>query len=147
MRKLALTFSMATAIPFSAFAADNELSGTYKLVVEQRQILDTGEIVPVRNPQGFINYSNDGRMIVLVVRNPRPKPESIEKTTDQERADLFRTMTAYAGTYRFDGEKSITLTCHGMKSGPGRRKSGPSKRTASASSTRRHRFIFTPTEK
>jgi len=44
-------------------------------------------------------------MIVLVVRNPRPKPESIEKTTDQERADLFRTMTAYAGTYRFDGEK------------------------------------------
>ena len=42
-------------------------------------------------------------MIVLIVRNPRPKPESIEKTTDQQRADLFRTMTAYGGTYKFDG--------------------------------------------
>jgi hypothetical protein len=29
--------------------------------------------------------------------------------TDQQRADLFRTMTAYSGTYDFDGKK---LTFH-----------------------------------
>ncbi len=104
MRKLVWVAALAAAsIPLGAFAADNDLAGTYKLVVEQRKILDTGEIVPVKNPQGFITYSNDGRMLVLIVRNPRPKPESIENTTDQQRADLFRTMTAYGGTYKFDG--------------------------------------------
>jgi len=86
-------------------AADNELSGTYKLVVEQRTIVDTGEVIPVKNPQGYITYSKDGRMMAIIVRHPRPKPESVEKITDQERADLLRTMTAYAGTYKFDGSK------------------------------------------
>src|SRR5262249_32290143 len=105
--KLAITAALLGGIYASCpgLAADNDLSGTYKLVVEQRTIVDTGEVVPVTNPQGYITYGNDGRMIVLIVRYPRPKPESIEKTTDQERADLLRTMTAYAGTYKFDGTK------------------------------------------
>jgi hypothetical protein len=88
----------------SGLATDNSLSGTYKLVVEGRRITDTGEIVAVPNPQGYITYSDDGRMLVLIVRNPRPKPSSIEATTDQERAELLRTMTAYSGTYEFDGK-------------------------------------------
>jgi hypothetical protein len=74
-------------------------------VVEQRTIVDTGEILSVKDPQGFITYGNDGRMMAIIVRQPRPKPESIEKTTDQERADLLRTMTSYAGTYEFDGKQ------------------------------------------
>jgi hypothetical protein len=74
-------------------------------VVEQRTIVDTGEIIPVKNPQGFITYGSDGRMMVIIVRHPRPKPEAIEKATDQERADLLRTMTANAGTYKFDGKQ------------------------------------------
>ena len=93
---------MVSTLP-SHLAADNSLAGTYKLVVEARQILGTGEIVPVPNPQGYITYGNDGRMLVLIVRNPRPKPNTIEGTTDQERAELLRTMTAYGGTYEFDG--------------------------------------------
>ena len=32
------------------------------------------------------------------------KPESLAKMTDQQQADLFRTMCAYGGTYQFDGE-------------------------------------------
>src|SRR5262245_22637993 len=105
MRRLASTSALLVFLSFPVFAGENELAGTYRLVVEQRQIVDTGEIVPVKNPQGYIMYGNDGRMIAIVVRAPRPKPESIEKTTDQERADLFRTMTAYAGTYKVDGTK------------------------------------------
>jgi Lipocalin-like domain len=89
----ALLGGMCASCP--GLAADNDLSGTHRLVVEQRTIVDTGEVVPVTNPQGY----------VLIVRYPRPKPESIEKTTDQERADLLRTMTAYSGTYKFDGSK------------------------------------------
>src|SRR3954468_11177558 len=99
----ALLGVMSAACP--TVAADNELSGTYKLVVEQRTIVDTGEVIPVKNPQGYITYSKDGRMMAIIVRHPRPKPESVEKITDQERADLLRTMTAYAGTYKFDGSK------------------------------------------
>jgi len=104
MRNIVLAAAAGGASILSpAFAADIDLPGTYKLVVEQRTIVDTGEIVPVTNPLGFISYGNDGRMIVLIVRNPRPKPESAEKITDEQRVDLFRTMTAYAGTYKFDG--------------------------------------------
>jgi hypothetical protein len=89
---------------FPAQAAD-DLPGAYKLVVEQRTIVDTGEIVPVKNPQGYISSGADGRMMVLIVRQARPKLASIETTTDQERADLLRTVTAYAGIYKFDGSK------------------------------------------
>ena len=106
MRNLMLALGVAGAsIPFSALAADNDLSGTYKLVIEQRKIVDTGELVPIPNPLGYITYGKDGRMLVLIVRKPRPRPESVGKITDQERADLQRTMTAYGGTYTFDGSK------------------------------------------
>jgi hypothetical protein len=33
----------------------------------------------------------------------RPNPENVKVITDQQRADLFRTMTSYGGTYKFDG--------------------------------------------
>jgi Lipocalin-like domain len=92
-------------ISFPASAADKDLVGTYKLVVEERTIVDTGEVIPVKQPDGYISYGSDGRMMVIIVRRPRPKPEAIEKTTDQERADLLRTLTAYSGTYKFDGSQ------------------------------------------
>jgi hypothetical protein len=93
--------TLATLAPFPALA-DDDISGMYKLVVEQRKIVETGETVP--NPLGYITYEKNGRMLVLIVRHPRPKPEAIDKMTDQERADLLRTMTAYGGTYKFDGK-------------------------------------------
>jgi hypothetical protein len=94
---------LSVSNPLSDLATDNALVGTYKLVVEGRRILNTGEIVRVQNPRGYITYGNDGRMLVLIVRNPRPRPINIESMTDQERSDLLRTMTAYGGTYEFDG--------------------------------------------
>jgi hypothetical protein len=59
-------------------------------------------------------------MTVLIVRNPRPKPDSPEHITDQQRIDLFRTITAYAGTYKFDGsiiEHSIEISMNEVWSG------------------------------
>ena len=105
MRKAMLAVVVA-ALPFSAIAADEELVGTYKLISSTRKIVDTGEVLDTwgKNPKGFITYGKDGRMLALVVYSERPKPE-IGKTTDQERAELFRTMLAYGGTYRFDGNK------------------------------------------
>jgi hypothetical protein len=45
-------------------------------------------------------------MMAVIVRHPRPTPEAIDKISDQQRIDLFRTMTAYGGTYKFDGKKA-----------------------------------------
>jgi hypothetical protein len=90
-------------ISFSALAVDNDLSGTYKLISEQRKIVDTGELVAIPNPLGYITYGKEGRMLVLIVRRPRPLPEGSDKITDHQRAELHRTMVAYGGTYKFDG--------------------------------------------
>ena len=112
MRKLALAL-LAAAIPYQAAADDNEIAGTYKLVSEQRKIVDTGEIVAGSGSQGFISYDKSGRMLVVLIRSPRPHPENLEKMTDQDRIELFRTTTAYSGTYRFDGktvEHSIDIS-------------------------------------
>src|SRR5262245_25025549 len=116
MRKLVLAVVIAVLLisaaviavpPNSVVAADESLVGTYKLISSTRKILDTGEVTDTdgKDPKGFIMYGKDGRMMGLIVYSDRPKPESIDKMTDQQRADLFRTMAAYAGTYKFDGNK------------------------------------------
>src|SRR5262245_5893786 len=105
MRNLMLAIAViGVSVPLKPFAADNDLSGTYKLVAEQGTIVDPGALVPVPNPHGFITYGKDGRMRVLIVRAPRPRPEALDKITNQDRVDLHRTMTAYGGTYKFDGK-------------------------------------------
>ena len=83
-----------------------KLSGTYRLISSSRRVLETGEEVSAfgKNAKGSIIYGDDGRFLVLIVNDGRPKPESIEALTDQQRADLHRTMSAYGGTYLFDGK-------------------------------------------
>jgi hypothetical protein len=103
MRKTMLALALV-ALSFSANAAEEEFYGTYKLISSTRTLLDTGQVETFAQEQGFITYGKDGRMLVLIVRGNRPKPESIAKMTDQQRADLFRSMTAYGGTYKFDGK-------------------------------------------
>src|SRR2546423_11050792 len=102
MRKLALAV-IAVAIPYQATADDADITGMYRLVSEQRKMVDTGEIVAESGSQGFISSDKSGRMLVVLVRSPRPIPENLDKMTDQDRFGLFRTMTAYSGMYKFDG--------------------------------------------
>jgi hypothetical protein len=84
-----------------------ELSGTYNLISSVRLILDTGQEVDAfgKNPKGLIMYGEDRHFLALITNDGRPKPESIGTMTDQQRSDLHRTMTAYGGTYTFDGKK------------------------------------------
>jgi len=103
MRKVMLVLA-AIALSLSASAADDEIHGTYKLISRTRTVLDTGQVITLPQEQGFITYGKDGRMMVLSVRGNRPKAESIEKMTDQQRAALHASMTAYGGTYKFDGK-------------------------------------------
>ena len=90
--------------PFTTSAADQQLVGSYRLVRTSRTLMDTGQVETYAKESGFITYGADGRMLVLIIRGERPRPESLETMTDQQRAELFRTMTAYGGTYSFDGK-------------------------------------------
>ena len=102
------------------YCSGRVIMGTYTLVSEQRTIVDTKEVIPGTGARGYITYGEDGRMIVLIVRQPRPRPEAPEKITDQQRIELFRTITAYAGTYKFDGttiEHNIEISMNEVWSG------------------------------
>jgi hypothetical protein len=109
-----LAMPVDTRVPPASVHADvaNEaLYGTWRLESFTQTLLTTGETIDVfgKAPTGFINYGRDGRMMVLMVKDERPKPSDLAKITDQERAELFKTMVAYAGTYAVDGE---TVTHH-----------------------------------
>lgn len=85
------------------------LDGTWKLIKSTRTTSATGATVDTfgANPKGFITYGKDGRMMAIIVRGDRPKPENPKKVTDAQRSALFSSMMAYAGTYRFDGKTIV----------------------------------------
>ena len=90
-------------------SSENELSGTWRLVSFTSTIVETGETENSfgKAPRGFIHYGRDGRMMVLVVQDERPRVPDFASLTDAMRAELLKTMVAYAGTFRFDGKTVI----------------------------------------
>lgn len=107
MGKVALVVGLAAFLPFPAFAENQMLDGTYKLLSATRKIVETGEVVDSygKHPTGYISYGKDGHFLVLIVydKTLRPSPDSVANMTDAQRADLHRTMVSYGGTYTFDG--------------------------------------------
>jgi hypothetical protein len=106
--------SLAEIGPVTALAQTDQsaasaasLVGTYKLVAITRKVVDTGAVSDAfgKQPSGYINYTSDGRMLVLIVsdKSDRPVPESGVAPSDEQAAKLFRTLVAYSGTYEFDG--------------------------------------------
>ena len=89
-----------------AFAQDaSQLVGTWQLKSFEVELQGTGEKRSVfgKNPSGFFIFTPDGRAIVLLTGDARKAGD-----TDQERAALYRTMNAYTGTYRVEGDKLTT---------------------------------------
>lgn len=90
----------------SSFADDREkILGIWRLVSFEAEYQATGEREHVRgkNPTGFIIFTREGRMMVVLTNEGRKAPK-----TDQDRAGLFNAMVAYTGNYRIEGEKWIT---------------------------------------
>jgi len=87
-------------------AGNEQFYGTWRLVSFTVTVLATGETTDVfgKSPHGFINYGRDGRVLVLIVSDKRPKPTDLAKVTDQERVELFKSGIAYGGTYTYDGK-------------------------------------------
>jgi hypothetical protein len=79
--------------------------GTWRLVSAVLHNLDTGAKSYTMGPQanGYINYGADGRMIVITVGGPRPKPAGAVPTATEKQA-LYDSLNSYAGTYSLEGE-------------------------------------------
>jgi hypothetical protein len=93
----------------SANAQVESLYGTWRLLNNVRELVATGERIYIfgKAPQGFITYGRDGRMSAIVVGDNRSRPPDLAKLTDQERAELFKTMAAYAGTFTVEGSRIV----------------------------------------
>ena len=110
MKTAAIVGFMLLATSLHANAQVEQLYGTWRLSSWTREMVDTGEKVDIfgKAPQGFLSLGRDGRMIAIVVRENRPKPTDLAKMTDQDRAELFTSMVAYGGTFKFEGNRFIT---------------------------------------
>lgn len=110
-RPMILAASLAAAAALSGVVKAGpvqRLEGTYRLVSHTRTIVATGQVESGfgAKPMGYIMYGRDGRMLVLMVRDDRPRP-TLTGITDAQRIELFNSMAAYGGTYTFDG-KTVT---------------------------------------
>jgi len=86
----------------------NPLVGTWKMLSWTREVLATGAKSDAfsAHPIGYINYSPEGRVIVIVVKEDRKAPVG-PVPTDQEKIELFNSLLSYAGTYTVDDEKVV----------------------------------------
>jgi hypothetical protein len=84
---------------------NDNVIGTWKLLSFDVEFQATGEKEQTfgPNPDGYIILTPEGRIMTVVAakgRTPGLKPE--------QRAELLRTMLAYTGTYRLEGNRFLT---------------------------------------
>jgi hypothetical protein len=82
----------------------DKLIGTWKLVSCVMEDVETKEQKPVwgEHPNGYIVLTPSGRWIVVQTAEGRKVPQ-----TDADRTAAFRSMLAYSGRYRTEGDKII----------------------------------------
>ena len=90
----------------AAVAQERErMLGVWKLEALEIEFQDTGERQSPFgvHPNGYIIFTAEGRMMALLTAEGRPVPH-----TDAERVAAFRSMYAYSGTYRLEGDRWLT---------------------------------------
>ncbi len=102
MRRLLLV-CLLISVPVSA-GGPEDLVGVWRLVSWQ-VIVDNAPPQDVfgLHPKGYLILTREGRAIALTTAEDR-KPG----TTDAERAALHRSMLAYTGKYRIEGQDFVT---------------------------------------
>lgn len=86
---------------------DEQLVGAWRLVSLAAHVVETGQEVTTfgNAPYGYLNYSSDGRMLVLIVKEDRPRVDALGQMTDVNRITLFNSMIAYGGTFKVEGDR------------------------------------------
>jgi Lipocalin-like domain len=89
-------------------SGNHPLVGTWKLVSSTRTDVESGEESHTfgLHPTGFLNYSPDGRVMVVMVGDHRMPPGG-PVPTDAEMIAWFKSTLAYAGRYTVEGNQVI----------------------------------------
>jgi Lipocalin-like domain len=108
-RTLLISLLLAVLGHTAAVAEDNPLLGTWKLKSFVREVVGTGERYNQmgEQPDGYLSYSADGRMLAFFVSDNQLRPRA--DPTDEERIRLHRGMLAYGGTYKLSSGKVVHL--------------------------------------
>jgi len=98
---------MAAEAP-GATVPTSRIVGTWKMLSWKRILGGSSEQTDALgpNPFGYINYSPDGRLMVFVLKNGRPKPKT-SPPAPEEKIALFDTLFAYVGTYSVEQGRVI----------------------------------------
>ena len=105
MKSLWLFLGLA-ALALSSHAAERPgLVGVWKLLSYQTEFQDGS---PKRamfgeHPTGYIIFTSEGRLMAVIEAEGRKAP-----STDSDRAALLKTLIAYSGRYRVEGNQWIT---------------------------------------
>ena len=104
MRLIVLVFAVLCAQPVVADESPNVM-GVWKLVSYDLEFQDSGERRAVfgQSPKGYIIFTSEGRMMAYLEAEKRKPPK-----TDEERVAAFRSIIAYTGKYRLEGNRWIT---------------------------------------
>jgi hypothetical protein len=107
MKRITATVAWLVVLVSPALCAD-AIVGTWRIESFVREVITTGQRHNEfgDQPSGYISYLPDGRMHAMLVADNRAKPTG-GVPTDKEKAELFGTMIAYAGTYRIDGDTVV----------------------------------------
>ena len=108
MHRLLVT-SVALGIATPASADDSaKLPGVWKMTSWTRHEIATGKDGKSfgEHPGGYLIYTKGGYFMWTGFKDQRPRPAAAEPT-DTERAALFKTMYAYNGTYKVEGDKIV----------------------------------------
>jgi hypothetical protein len=107
MRAVLLGLSLILVLAQKPAAADDKdkLIGTWKLVSWVMEDDATKEQKPLygEHPHGYGTFTAAGRVFFVLTGEGRKVPQN-----DEDRAAALRSMVAYTGNYRIEGDKFIT---------------------------------------
>jgi hypothetical protein len=87
------------------FADDRaKIAGSWKIVSWEGEFQATGEREAVmgKNPTGYVIFTPEGRFMCVLTGEGRTAAK-----TDEDRAALLKSVVAYTGMYRLEGDKFI----------------------------------------
>jgi len=109
MSAVALAFLLTLPRPAPAQDLASQLVGVWNLSSQLRKEVATGATLNTygEKPTGHLIYTRGGHLTFIIVGTDRKAPAS-PNLTDAERIELFKTMSFGSGTYKVEGNKTVT---------------------------------------
>ena len=87
----------------------SSIVGTWKLTSYVRKEMATGKSDTYygEHPSGYAYYTKGGHFLIFAAAQDRKMNEKVGAPTDVERIELFKSMFAWGGTYKTEGDKVI----------------------------------------